>query len=145
MVRVLRPGGLFIASAYPRRLSLHTIAQYGVELLRRLGSWHSRGSRGNRQSGQHRIYRNSFSIDHYVETCREAGLPDVVGTTIWPFPYVNLPDRLMRFYIRLARRLEPQWRSFDRSLKAWARFGVMVAVWGHRANAAAVASAERRE
>jgi len=133
MCRVLKPGGLFASSFYPRRLSVQSLADNGLRIARIIGRMLP-GRRFGTEGGASGIVRNSFPLREYLRACGEAGLTNLVGKGIWPLPAVVLPEPLMRAYLSLSRKLEPQWVAFNRSRSPWtARWGSMLAVHGIKA------------
>jgi SAM-dependent methyltransferase len=135
MSRVLKPNGLFVASFFPKRFSVQSLADSGIRAARGVGSLVS-GRRGASRSDDlptfGNVFRNSYPLDVYLAACREAGLTGLVGKGIWPFPMLlSLPDPVMRGYLWLGRTFEPQWRAFNRSNSPWtAKWGAMLAVHG---------------
>jgi ubiquinone/menaquinone biosynthesis C-methylase UbiE len=134
MTRVLKPGGLFTASAYPKRPSVQALADLALpvgRLMRRVVRASRRQSRVEARDHQYALFRNDYPVEEYVKACREAGLSDVVATGVLPFPRVRLPARLQRGYIRLIREVEALSLSFNRSRAWWtANWGLMLALYG---------------
>jgi ubiquinone/menaquinone biosynthesis C-methylase UbiE len=133
MVRVLRPGGLFVAASNPRRRSVQTVCEQVL-------TWAGRVRRRVRRHADRRhrplaatksVFRNDFSLAAHLAACRMAGLQDVRGHGVGLLPVVSLPRRLMRAYVRMTRALAPLCVRFNRSEASWtARWGVMLAVYG---------------
>jgi len=135
MIRVLKPTGFFVSSFFPRRSSVQTVTSSLAASMRALNNLLRSGKtiRPTSDPAAYEVFRNSFPLEDYLNVCREAGLCDMVGTGVWPLPLVRLPTPLMPGYLRLLRKVEPQWCAFNRSQSAWtARWGAMLAVYGHK-------------
>jgi SAM-dependent methyltransferase len=136
MTRVLRPGGLFVAAANPRRLSVQTVAERALSLARgarrRLRGRPGRGAQP--PAAARPVYRNDRSLGAHLAACSEAGLEDIHGHGVGLLPVVAFPARLMPGYVRLTRALTPLCLRFNWSEAAWtAKWGVMLAVYGFKA------------
>jgi SAM-dependent methyltransferase len=142
MTRVLRPGGLFVASSNPRRRSVQTVAEAALSLARDARHRLTRRRQRERPSldslGSPRptpipLFRNDYSLEAHLAACREAGLRHIRGHGVGLLPVVPLPGPLMRGYTRLTRLLTPLCLRFNRSESAWtARWGVMLAIHGRK-------------
>ena len=128
MTRVLKPGGLFTATAYPRRLSVQTVADVALMLPRAVSASRRTRSIGRRSQRPH---RNNYSRQRYAAACEAAGLGHVVTTGVVPFPRIHLPSLLQRGYVRLTRLLQSESLAFNRSRAAWtSTWGTMLAIYG---------------
>jgi SAM-dependent methyltransferase len=148
MVRVLRPGGLFVAATNPRRCSVQTAAEWLLSPERPVRRALSRrrwarphqdrpapGARG--ETTRRLPPRNDFSLGAHIVACEAAGLQRVRGHGVGLLPVVNLPGPLMRGYIHLTRASRPLWMQFNRCEWAWtAHWGVLLAVYGFKESAA---------
>jgi len=137
MTRVLKPGGLFVSSFFPRRRSIQSLANAGLQaarFVRQLFSWSGGENAVPAGPAFDSVFRNNYSLAAYLQTCRAAGLTEIVGKGFMPLPVVPLPESIMHKYVWLAGKLEPQWRAFNKSASSWtAKWGVMLAIYGVKA------------
>jgi ubiquinone/menaquinone biosynthesis C-methylase UbiE len=146
MTRVLRPGGLFVAAANPRRLSVQTLTERSLSLVRKARRLLRRNPDRAYPSTPTAapVFRNDYSLEAYLAACKEAGLQDIRGHGVGLLPVVALPGSLMRRYVQLARMLAPLHLRFNWSESAWtAGWGVMLAFYGHRSGTSTRPSPER--
>ena len=133
MTRVLRPGGLFVAAANPRRHSVQTVCERVLAWAGRVrGLIRRRPGPASRSPAAARpVFRNDFSLAAHLAACRAAGLEDAHGHGVGLLPVVALPGSLMRAYVRMTRALAPLCVRFNWSEAPWtAKWGVMLAVYG---------------
>jgi SAM-dependent methyltransferase len=135
MTRVLRPGGLFVAAANPRRVSVQTVAERFLAMARgaqrRLRRSHNQA--GPSSAAVRPVFRNEFSLQAHIDAGIGAGLVNIRGHGVGLLPVVDFSGRLMRGYVRLTRALAPLCLRFNWSESAWtAKWGVMLAVYGFK-------------
>lgn len=136
MVRVLKPGGLFAANIVPRKFSGQTIADWQRTLA------HSfRNLAGGKVHEIFKVKRffpdqyhlNNAKLHDYVACCQRAGLKNVTGLGISPFPALALPRAGARLYARQIESLIPWWRKFNRSRSKWTEvWGMSYAIYGNK-------------
>jgi SAM-dependent methyltransferase len=136
VVRVLRPGGVFIADIVPAGWN----ARYLGTLLNFLGSATYNLARG-RPAEVRALPQRYFG--HYFETSLspadwearlvQAGLAGVEVRVCRPFPLLAVTGTAEDAYVRVLRALLPVWLRFDRSGMSWKRhWGWMYLAWGVR-------------
>ena len=118
MVRVTRPGGLFLADIIPGVFSVRSIADWinlPVKLL--YYSWHREldNVRLVWTSHFHGFYENSLDAEEWQQELELASLSDVEVRVMRPFPHLELIPSIERMYVALMTRLLGVWRRFDRA------------------------------
>lgn len=118
VLRVLRPGGLFVSDIVPgpRRLSVRTIG-LGISYLASLAYHLVRGkaakARGLYADYFRSHYENSLSDQEWGRILHNAGLEQVSVDVCRPFPPLALSGHCERAYVRLMRAGLPLWERFD--------------------------------
>jgi len=136
IVRVLKPGGLFVAGIVPNKFSCQTLADLERTCAHSLKSfftfrWQDIFLRLNHlPSGVSRA-----SLKDYAAAFESSGLSGVTGYGTTPFPALSLGRFGERLYVRVLKRLLPQWRRFNRSHSSWSeKWGMAYVVYGVKSN-----------
>lgn len=134
MVRVLKPGGVFAANIVPPKFSIQSIADiertvvYSIRNLLR-GRFTDACRRVRQVPNEYHVH--SWTLDHYVHVCEEAGLTSVKGFVTSPFPALALPKGAQKLYGRAMKALLPQWRKFNESQGRWSEWwGIGYTIYG---------------
>lgn len=121
-MRVLRPGGFFLADVVTRRFSVDSFSRFPARVKRALGLRRGRWWE-MRALGRAELYENRFPLALYLQIVQQHG-----GRILWargnrPVTSLNLPV-LGRLALRLYKTplLQRLWRRFDRSDLALTRF-----------------------
>lgn len=127
MARVLAPGGMFAANLVPLKFSAQTLADFertAVYGLRHLahGRWRQLFRRVRMAAAADGS--RPWTLVDVERACAAAGLQEITGRVVNPFPQLALPGFVHRRYARLMRARTAAWRRFDDSRSAWTR------VWG---------------
>lgn len=132
IVRVLKPGGLFVVNIVPNKFSCQTLADLEHTLVHSLRMllmfrWREVFVRLNHlPPGVSRA-----SLRFYVSAFESAGLDNVIGHCVTPFPAIALGREGERVYVNLLKYFLPQWRKFNRSHSFWSEiFGMAYTVYG---------------
>jgi SAM-dependent methyltransferase len=137
VVRVLRPGGLFVADIVPKRLNARAVgnaANLAASVLYHLltGRFRRVGELPRAYFGHY--YETAFSTAEWETILREEGLTGVAVQGCRPFPPLAVGGRLERLYVRLMRSALPFWTRFDASRAGWTQsWGWMYLAWGSKA------------
>ena len=117
-LRLLKPGGLFLADIVPgpSRLSIRTL---GI-VLSFIGSvvYHL-AKREKKKVNQlysayfEHLYENSFDDKAWTRILTQAGLHSVTVEVCRPFPPLAITGKLERVYVTLMQAAMPLWHSFD--------------------------------
>lgn len=138
VLRVLRPGGLFLADIVPgpQRFSSRTVGL----ILSYVGSvlYHLVTGQGKKVGQlyetyfQH-FYENVLDDREWARLLEQAGLQAVVVEVCRPFPPLAVRGRLERAYIKLMQAAMPLWKRFD-GKNSWLsrRWGWMYLAHGMR-------------
>jgi len=138
VLRVLRPGGLFISDIVPgpQRFSVRTVGL----ILSYVGSvvYHLAKGQGEKAKQlyaayfQH-LYENTFNDREWVQILERASLVSVTVDVCHPFPPLAVAGRLERTYVRLMKAAMPLWCWFD-GRNSWLsrRWGWMYLAHGTR-------------
>ena len=136
VMRVLRPGGLFIADIAHGRFS-----------VRKLGVWLSlvsslvfhaitlrwRRLRDLPRSYTAHYYENELNDQDWIQVVQNAGVRNVQLQICHPFPPLALSGRLERLYVSGLLLMRPLWEWFHRVQPAWGRsWGWLYLVWGEK-------------
>lgn len=115
MVRVLCPGGVFLADIIPNKLSTHTPA----EVFNRIILFANCVRKGRFKEGLDFLskwspdfYVNNMSADEYIALMYSCGLRDVRLRACHPFPDLVLPSTLKQSYLGLLKRCNKIWAWF---------------------------------
>jgi SAM-dependent methyltransferase len=124
VVRVTRPGGVFVADIIPARLNARALGNAvnaaGATLAHALGGrWADARAAPGRYFGHY--YETSTGPEGWAEALRRHGLRDVRVDVCRPFPPLAISGMPERLYVELMRSLLPLWRRFDGSSSALAR------------------------
>lgn len=117
MLRVLKPGGLFVADIITNKFSVQVLADiegFYARFMKRLFRLKFKGILKDSLM-RSPIYVNSFSKESYRRTMLEEGLRDVRITGTRPFPYLVLPRSLEKVYVSCLAKMLWLWRRFDNS------------------------------
>ena len=121
MVRVIRPGGLFLADIIPGVFSVRKIA-YWINLPVKLVYYLCHAEFDNVRvvwtSYFHGFYENSLHAEQWQHELELATLSDVEVRVMRPFPHFELIPSIERMYVALMTRLLGLWRRFDRA-QSW--------------------------
>jgi ubiquinone/menaquinone biosynthesis C-methylase UbiE len=137
MVRVLKPGGVFASSVTRRQFNVQTLSDIELFLarfVRRLLTGRWRNIMRESRPPHWEEWINTLSLYDYIREAQCAGLKDVIGTGLSPFPIIRLPRSLMRLYVWLSSTLRPKWLAFNESrspLTAW--WGSQLMIYGRKA------------
>jgi len=138
VLRVLRPGGLFVADVVPGigRLTSRTVGQlanYLASALYYLAIGRLARARGLRAEYFGHLYENTMSDKQWASVLEESGIRSVEVEVCRPFPPLALSGKLEQVYLGLMIRALPLWRRFDGSNTWWSRrWGWMYLVHGVR-------------
>lgn len=132
-VRILKPGGLFLADISHGRFSARKVARwlnFPVSLVYYL----CRGEFVKLRkflSACFDLYENRLDPHQWKQTLEGAGLTDVQVKVLRPFPPFSLTPALDRQYVALMTKLLPLWHRFDRS-QSWftQRWGWLYLAYG---------------
>lgn len=115
MIRVLKPGGLFVADIVTRRFSAGTLGKiecFCARFLKRL--FLLRFENIIKESLRIvPVYKNSIPKSEYQDIMKEEGLLNVKITGTRPFPYLVLPQSVERIYVKLLQQMLWLWKRFD--------------------------------
>jgi SAM-dependent methyltransferase len=116
VLRVLRPGGLFIADMIPKRLDVRAVGN--VLNFTASAAYHlARGRFGRLRElpGMYfePYYETGFAPEEWERILREAGLRDVRVQVCRPFPPLAIRGWPEAAYTRVMRAMLPLWRRFD--------------------------------
>ena len=132
IVRVLKPGGVLAINIVPNKFSCQTLGDIERTLVHALKNllllrWREIFIRLNHlPPGVSRT-----SLKEYVSALELAGLKNVTGYSVTPFPALSLGRRGERAYVRLLNRLLPYWRKFNHSHYVWSeRWGMAYTIYG---------------
>jgi SAM-dependent methyltransferase len=118
MVRVLTPGGLFLADIAHGCFSVRKLARW-VEFPVSCVYYLCRADRGKLRalwrSRTDGFYENDLDDKQWEEALRLSTLAEVELDVLRPFPPFALTPALDRLYVRFMERLLPLWRRFDDS------------------------------
>lgn len=132
IVRVLKPGGLFVVNVVPNKFSCQTLADIERTLVHALKNllllrWREVFVRLNHLPPG--VSRATLKV--YISALESAGLNKVAGYGVTPFPALSLGRMGERAYVRLMKCLLPQWRRFNRSHSFWSEiWGMAYTVYG---------------
>lgn len=117
MVRVLKPGGVFAAVVIPKKFSCQTVGDFEHFMVRFAKNLMKGRFKGiiSESSSKFPFYISSLSLKQYMEIFQAAGLENVVGTGLSPFPSLALPQIGQRAYAELMKKMMPLWKRFDSS------------------------------
>lgn len=136
VLRVLRPGGLFIADI-----------AHGLFSVRRVGAWfslagslafHTLTFRWGRLKYLPRMYtshyyENDLDDRDWIRLARNSGLGEVHLRICHPFPPLALSGRAERLYVTGLQIARPLREWFDRAQPAWGhRWGWLYLIWGEK-------------
>lgn len=137
IVRVLKPGGLFVINIVPNKFSCQTLADIERTLAHSLKSFFTFRWREVLVWLKHLPPGVShMSLKSYIAAFKSAGLENVSGHCVTPFPSLSLGRIGERVYVRLVKRLLPQWKRFNHSRSRWSEiWGVAYTIHGVKTNA----------
>ena len=117
-LRLLRPGGLFLADIVPgpSRISIRTVG-IAVSFISSLIYHLARGRRDKLRQLYSayfgHLYENTLDDKAWARILTQAGLQSVQVEVCRPFPPLAISGRLEQTYVKLMQRAMPLWRSFD--------------------------------
>jgi SAM-dependent methyltransferase len=136
VMRVLKPGGIFLADISHGRFSVRQAARW-LSLPLSLGYYLLRADFGRlRTLLSHYFvgfYENRLGPREWKRALEFAGLTDVAVEVQRPFPPFPLTPTLDRGYVALLEKLLPFWRKFD-STQSWVtqRWGWLYLAYGSK-------------
>lgn len=120
MVRVLKPGGVYVAEIITRRISVRTLGQIASVALR--SPYHLIIKRDPRKAlwdfsnvFSPGFYESRLRLASYTSLAMTAGLEDTRSFGFMPFPPVYLPDFMLKPYLRLLKKMERVYHWFFNS------------------------------
>lgn len=134
MVRVLRPGGLFVADISHGGFSVRKVARW-LNLPVSLGYYLCRADFSKLRllwrAHFDGFYENSLNAEQWADQLEMATLCQVQVKVMRPFPPFALTPSIGRMYVGLMERLLGFWRRFDRS-QSWLtrRWGWLYLAYG---------------
>ena len=134
VLRILRPGGLFVADIAHGRRSVRTFGIW-LSLLASL-TLHAATFRWRRlpelpAAYLDHCYENDLDEQAWVDLLRSAGLISVGARVLHPFPPLALSGSAERFYVGLMQHASPLVAWFDETQPRWARrWGWLYLTWG---------------
>lgn len=137
VLRVTRPGGVFVADIIPARLNARAVGNAvnaaGATLAHALrGRWADARATPGRYFGHY--FETSTGPEQWAELLRRHGLREVGVDVCRPFPPLALRGLPEQLYVGLMRALLPLWLRFDGSDSPVARrWGWMYLASGVRA------------
>ncbi len=134
VLRVLRPGGLFVADIAHGRFSVRRVGNW----LNLAGSltFHLLTFRWHRLKSLPRYYtdhffENDLNEQDWVRKVKIAGLDEVGMRICHPFPPLALSGLAERVYINALQLTRPIWDWFNHSQPSWGRhWGWLYLIWG---------------
>lgn len=118
VIRVLRPGGIFIADIIPGGFNARAVGtafNFGASALFHVVRGKAKEVPELRRRYYERYFETSFSTKKWAQILREEGLIDVQVRGCRPFPPLALGGPLEWPYAALMRALLPAWIRFDNS------------------------------
>lgn len=136
MVRVLKPGGIFLSDIVTKRFSVLTIGKiisflirFPYHLIIKLNP--SKALWDYRDLFTPDFYENSFSSEEYKKFMEQTGLVDVKMTGCGPFPPLYVPPWMEKIYIKILEKITWMNRLFTNSSKlslfwcgGWIAYGI---------------------
>jgi SAM-dependent methyltransferase len=136
VIRILRPGGLFIVDVAHGRFSSRTlgiwISMFGSMMFSLL-SFHLKKIREIPPSYLNHYFENDLNEKDYEAAFFDAGLRGGEIRVSHPFPPLAISGRLERIYVKLMRAAYPVWVWFYYSQPRWGRWwGWLYIAWGFK-------------
>jgi ubiquinone/menaquinone biosynthesis C-methylase UbiE len=132
IVRVLKPGGLFVVNIIPNKFSCQTLADLertAAHFLKCLFTLRWKKAFSCIHHLPPGVSR--MTLKNYKAAFVAAGLTNVEGYCTTPFPVLSFGKAGERVYVWLIKRLLSQWRWFNHSRSAWSEiWGMAYLVYG---------------
>ena len=136
VLRVLAPGGVFIADIIPGRFTVRTIGVWislVISWIFHLITFQWKQLKSLTKAYLDQYYENSLGPEDWSSLLIRMGLKNVNVQVCRPFPPLAISGGAERVYTHFLKALIPFWRWYDRTQSTWGRnWGWMYLVWGVR-------------